>query len=224
MRRFLAENSLSVFFFVIWLASLVGQAFVGAADYNMQRTVDGLEPTSVWNFVTSSQYAVDVTENWQSEYLQFLLFIWVTVYFIQKGSPESKEPGKEGKGSDEEQKVGAYVEDDSPHWAKTGGLRTQLYSRSLGLLMATIFLLSWAAQFVTGWSAYNSNRLEDLQAPVSLGTYFGQPDFWNRSLQNWQSEFLAVFSMAVFSIYLRHRGSPESKPVGEAHGRTGVTA
>ncbi len=48
-------------------------------------------------------------------------------------------------------------------------------------------------------------------------------DFWESSLQNWQSEFLAIGSMAVFSIYLRQRGSPESKPVGAPHDATGST-
>ena len=60
-------------------------------------------------------------------------------------------------------------------------------------------------------------QLNSLEAPLSWGEYLLAPDFWNRTLQNWQSEFLAVGSMAVLSIYLRERGSPESKAVGEAH-------
>ncbi|MFD6094625.1 DUF6766 family protein [Oerskovia sp. NPDC060338] len=48
------------------------------------------------------------------------------------------------------------------------------------------------------------------------------PDFWGRTLQNWQSEFLAVASMVAFSIYLRERGSPESKHVGTSHTASGV--
>ena len=52
--------------------------------------------------------------------------------------------------------------------------------------------------------------------------FVGSADFSEATLENWQSEFLAVGSMAVFSIYLRQRGSPESKPVGASHEATGV--
>jgi hypothetical protein len=88
--------------------------------------------------------------------------------------------------------------------------------------MGVIFLLSWGAQFIAGRSAFNADQIQDLQAPLSWGEYLMAPDFWNRTFQNWQSEFLAVASMVVLSIYLRERGSPESKPVGEPHASTGV--
>jgi hypothetical protein len=88
--------------------------------------------------------------------------------------------------------------------------------------MGLFFLGSWGAQLVTGTSAYNSERLQNLQSPISVGQYLFAADFWNRTLQNWQSEFLAVGSMVTLSIYLRQRGSPESKPVGEPHASTGV--
>ena len=88
--------------------------------------------------------------------------------------------------------------------------------------MGAIFLLSWLAQSIAGRVSYNEDRLERLQDPVSWTSYVANADFWSRSLQNWQSEFLAVGSMAVLAIYLRQRGSPESKPVGEAHDATGI--
>jgi hypothetical protein len=110
---------------------------------------------------------------------------------------------------------------DSPAWAKVGGWRTALYSRSLGTLMGSLFLLTWAASSIAGRAAYNSEQLADREDPVSWAGYLAEADFWNRSFQNWQSEFLAVGSMAVFSVYLRHRGSPESKAVGESHATTG---
>ena len=96
-----------------------------------------------------------------------------------------------------------------------------MFSRSLGLLMGALFLLTWGASAVAGWAAFNSEQLGQRQDPVSLAGYLGEADFWNRSFQNWQSEMLAVGSMAIFSVYLRHRGSPESKPVGESHATTG---
>ncbi|MDR8410330.1 hypothetical protein MTP10_16480 [Nonomuraea sp. 3-1Str] len=221
MRR-IKDSTLSVTFLVLFLLTLVGQAWAGATHFNEQQLVNGLQPVSVWAYTTSSSFAVDVAENWQSEYLQFLLFIVLTVWLVQKGSPESKKPGEEGAESDEEQLVGAHAKEDSPAWAKAGGARLWLYSNSLGLVMGTIFVLSWLAQSVAGLAAYNSERIGDLRDPVNWGWYVTSSEFWDRSLQNWQSELLAVLSMVVLSIYLRQRGSPESKPVGAAHTATSV--
>jgi hypothetical protein len=165
---------------------------------------------------------VDVMENWQSEYLQFTLFILATVWLIQRGSTESKEPGEEGAESDEEQKVGAHARPDSPAWAKAGGLRTLIYSDSLLLLMTAIWIASWFAQLITGRVEHNETQFDHQEAELSLWQYAGSSDFWNRTLQNWQSEFLAVASMVVFSIWLRQRGSSQSKPVGQPHHDTAV--
>ena len=203
-------NALSVAFGGLFLATLVGQALSGVAEVNSQQVVDGLEPVSLLGYVTSSSFGVDVMENWQSEYLQFFLYIFGTVWLIQRGSAESKEPGEEGPESDKEQRIGRHTQDDSPEWARTGGWRTAVFSRSLGLLMGGLFLLTWAASSIAGWAAFNSEQLGQRQDPVSWLGYLGQADFWNRSFQNWQSEMLAVGSMAVFSVYLRQRGSPES--------------
>lgn len=220
--RHLRENGLTLFFLVLFLVTLVGQAFAGQADYNNQLVTDGLEPVSLARYVSSSSYAVDVVENWQSEYLQFWLFIMATVWLVQKGSPESKTLDDVGTESDKDQMVGNHAKDASPHWAKVAGLRLRVYSNSLFLVMGAIFLLCWLAQSITGQVAYNDQRLAQLQAPISWSQYLGSADFWNRSLQNWQSEFLAVASMVALSIYLRQRGSSESKPVGAPHAATGL--
>jgi hypothetical protein len=220
---FLRANALGLAFGALFLVTLVGQAISGAADFNAQQIANGLEPVSLSEYVTSSSFGVDVMENWQSEYLQFFLYIFATVWLVQRGSSESRKPGDEGTGSDEEQKTGRHANEDSPEWARTGGWRTALFSRSLGLLMGALFLLTWAASSVAGWAAYNSEQLGEREDPVSWLGYLVEADFWNRSFQNWQSEMLAVGSMAVFSVYLRQRGSPESKPVGVAHAETGET-
>jgi hypothetical protein len=220
---FLRANALTLTFGGLFVVTLVGQAISGTADYNAQQVVNGLEPVSLLEYVTSSTFGVDVMENWQSEYLQFFLYIFATVWLVQRGSSESKEPGKEGTETDEEQKVGRHADDDSPTWARAGGWRTAMFSRSLGMLMGALFLLTWAASSVAGWAAFNSEQLGERQDPVSWLGYLGEADFWNRSFQNWQSEMLAVGSMAVFSIYLRQRGSPESKLVGAGHHDTGQT-
>ena len=220
--KWLRDHSLSLAFTVLLFGALVGQAFSGVAVYNQDATSAGLPRLSLAQYVTSSSFAVDVAENWQSEYLQFLLFILLTVWLVQRGSPESKPLDRVGRESDEDQKVAEHAQEDSPPWAKVRGWRLSVYSHSLGLLMGTVFVGSWVAQFVAGRSARNGELLRDLQAPMGWRDYLTAPDFWNRTLQNWQSEFLAVASMVVFSIYLRERGSPESKPVGEPHEPTGV--
>ena len=220
---FLRADALSLAFGALFLATLVGQAFAGAADHNARQVSEGLPEVSLLDYVTSSSFGVDVMENWQSEYLQFLLYVFATVWLVQRGSSESKEEGQEGTESDEEQQVGPHAGDESPPWARTGGWRTAVFSRSLGLLMCVLFLLTWAASSVAGWAAYNAEQLGQRQDPVSWVGYLGEADFWNRSFQNWQSEMLAVGSMAVFAVYLRQRGSPESKPVGAAHADTGQT-
>jgi hypothetical protein len=221
-RSFLRDNALSLFFGLLFLLALGGQAAAGWADLNNRLHTDGFPPMSFGRYVTSADFGVDVAENWQSEYLQFFLYITATVYLIQRGSSESKQPGKEGRESDEEQLTGPYAKPDSPAWARIGGWRTALYSRSLGLVMGTAFVLSWLAQSIAGRAAYNADQLRQLEDPVSWTSYVTSADFWNRSLQNWQSELLAVASMAVLAIYLRERGSPESKPVGAAHESTGT--
>ncbi|NRQ32857.1 hypothetical protein HII36_13545 [Nonomuraea sp. NN258] len=220
--RWLKKNSLSLAFMIMFVLALAGQAVAGLLQYNDEQMVQGAEPVSLLDYVASSAFAVNVAENWQSEYLQFLLFIMLTVWLVQQGSPESKEPHKAGAESDEDQQIGPYADDDSPAWARVKGARLWLFSNSLGLVMGTIFLLSWLAQSVAGQAAYNADRLGELRDPVTWSSYVTSPEFWDRSLQNWQSELLAVLSMVVLSIYLRQRGSPESKPVGAAHSATGV--
>jgi hypothetical protein len=222
-RDVVRNNALSLAFGGLFVLTLVGQALSGVADFNAQQITNGLEPVSLTDYVTSSSFGVDVMENWQSEYLQFFLYIFATVWLVQRGSAESKKPGEEGPESDEKQRIGRHARKDSPEWARTGGWRTTLFSRSLGLLMGGLFLLTWAASSVAGWAAFNSEQLGERQDPVSWPGYLAEADFWNRSFQNWQSEMLAVGSMCVFSVYLRQRGSPESKPVGVAHAETGET-
>ncbi|MDQ0620212.1 DUF6766 family protein [Arthrobacter globiformis] len=223
MKKALRNNGLSLFFGLIFLLALLGQALTGHALFNEEQVASGLEEISFAQYLVSSNFAVDVSENWQSEYLQFLLYIFATIWLVQKGSPESKELNEPGPESDQEQLVGEYSNAKSPKWARVSGWRRTLYSNSLGLTMGLIFVLSWLVQSIAGNSNYNQEQIQNFQQPVSWAEYIASPEFWNRTLQNWQSEFLAVGSMVVLSIYLRQRGSPESKPVGSAHDDTGTT-
>jgi hypothetical protein len=170
MRRFLRENSLSISFFVIFVAALCGQAIAGHSLYNQEALTHGDPSISLWRYVTSSSFGQAVMENWQSEYLQFTLFMLATVWLLQRGSPESKE-------------------------------------------------LDAA---VTGWTDFNDEQRIHGDPAVSWWTYVGSSTFWESTFQNWQSEFLAVGSFIVLAIFLRQRGSPESKPVGTPHEATGI--
>lgn len=222
MRTFLRDNSLSLVFLAFFLAALSGQAFAGWHEYNNEAVTHHDEPVALGRYLVSSAFGNAVMENWQSEYLQFTLYVLLTVWFVQRGSPESKELDKVGTESDEDQCVGEHARTDSPRWARARGVRLWVYSNSLVLVMGTIWLGSWFAQSVTGWSDYSADQLSHGEPRVDYLEYLGSAHFWEATLQNWQSEFLAVGSMAVLAIYLRQRGSPESKPVGAPHSATGV--
>jgi hypothetical protein len=226
MGRALRHNGLGLLFAGLFLAALVGQAIAGHAAYNEEQVSHAAllnqqpETVSFGRYVTSAAFAQAVAENWQSEYLQFAVFILAGVYFIQRGSTESKTPDAAGPESDEEQQIGEYADADTPFLARVGGWPTTIYGHSLLIVMGAIFVLSWLAQSVAGWSEYNDEQVDHRQPEIGWTEYLGSADFWEATLQNWQSEFLAVGSIAVFSIYLRQRGSSQSKPVGAGHGET----
>jgi hypothetical protein len=217
------QHGLSIAFGAIFVLALIGQSIAGLGVFNEEQVSHGLSPVSYGEFVTSSDFVVDVAENWQSEYLQFFLFIFATIWLVQKGSPESKKPGDEGLGSDKDQLVREHALRNSPKWAKVSGWRHTLFSNSLLIVMGTIFILSWLAQSLSGLVVFNAEQVDHGQQVISWGEYLVSADFWNRTLQNWQSEFLAVGSMIALSVYLRQRGSPESKPVGTPHNATSIT-
>src|SRR3954452_8314763 len=137
MRRFLRDNGLTLFFLVLFLASIAGQAVAGHNLYNEQEMQHARllhqqpELISFGRYLTSSNFAQAVTENWQSEYLQFMLFIIATIWLVHRGVAETKVPGQEGLGSDKEQKVGEHAGEHGPKWARAGGVRRWLYSQSL---------------------------------------------------------------------------------------------
>jgi hypothetical protein len=222
MPRFVRDNGLSLCFGALFLFALLFQSVAGHAVQNEEAAAHHEALMSYGRYLTSSEFGQAVLENWQSEYLQFTLFILLTVWLVQRGSPESKPVDKAGTESDRDQKVGRHAREDSPRWARAAGVRRWVYSNSLLLVMATIWVLSWLGQSITGWNAFNEANQSHDEAKVSWLSYLGSSDFWEGTLQNWQSEFLAVGSMAIFAVYLRQRGSPESKPVGAPHDATGV--
>jgi hypothetical protein len=221
---FFRSNSLSIFFLTIFLLAVGAQSYAGWHKYNEDRVSHDGSPITYTRYLSSSEFGQAVTENWQSEYLQFVLYFMATIWFVQRGSPESKKWRDRGRQSEADQEIGANARPDSPSPARrSGGLLRAMYSNSLLLWMGLIWVASWFAQSVTGWSAYNSNQLSHKEAGTNWIGYIQSSDFWEATLQNWQSEFLAVGSMAIFAVYLRQRGSPESKPVGAPHDETAST-
>jgi uncharacterized protein DUF6766 len=221
MRRWLFEQSLTLFFLAIFLLSLVGQSVAGLVAYNEEQRSHGDPTISYGRYLVSPDFGGNVMENWQSEFLQFTLIILVTVWLVQRGSTESKKVEEAGPESDADARVGEHAPRDAPAWAKVRGWRRRVYENSLGLAMLAIFLATWFAQSLNGWRMFDEEQAAHGQATISWIAYVANADFWNRTLQNWQSEFLAVATMTAFSIYLRQRGSPESKPVGAPHSDTG---
>jgi hypothetical protein len=224
VKRFLRDNGLSLFFLALFLATACGQSIAGRSAYNEQQLEHGGQAVSWGRYVTSSHFGQALLENWQSEFLQFMFFIVATVWLVQRGSNESKPIENSGLETEKQQKLGPHAGPNAPRWARFhGGLRRAIYSNSLLLVMSAIFFCSWFGQSVTGWTEYNSEQSDHDQPTVSWGTYLTKGSFWEATLQNWQSEFLAVGTMAIFTVYLRQRGSPESKPVGAAHDETGAS-
>lgn len=217
MRHFARGAGLSLFFLAIFFATIIGQAFAGLAQSNEELVRHGRPKEGLWQYVTSSEFVVDVAENWQSEFLQFFVFILATVWLVQRGSPESKKPGDEGRGSEEDQLLGPHALPESPAWAKVEGARRWLLSNSMLIVMGAVFVLSWLAQSLAGTTVANEEAAQHGEPPMTWLAYIASPEFWSRTLQNWQSEFLAVGCMVAFSIYLRQRGSSEAKPVGLPH-------
>ena len=220
MKRVIRENGLSIAFGILFLASLLGQSVAGWKDLNQELLAHDEAAVSWARYLWSSEFGSAVLENWQSEFLQFFTFILATIWLVQKGSNESKKLDDVGLESDQQQQVGGWAAPNSPWLARTKGVAHHLYANSLLLVMGLIFLASWFGQSVTSWTVYNADQVDHGQSAVGWLKYLTTPDFWEKSLQNWQSEFLAVGTMVIFTVYLRQRGSPESKPVGAPHDET----
>jgi hypothetical protein len=221
MRRALFENGLSICFGALFLITLCGQSLAGQRTHNAEQLAHGGDQVSWLDYVLSPSFGGAVMENWQSEFLQFSLFILATVWLVQKGSNESKPLDSVGLESKQKQRLEGFAPENAPRWAKSRGFARLVYENSLLTAMALVFFATWLAQSLNNWREFNAEQLAHDGATVSWARYLWEPDFWERTLQNWQSEFLAVGTMAIFTVYLRQRGSAESKPVGAPHDETG---
>jgi hypothetical protein len=220
MRRFFQNNGLSLVMFFLFIAFFVGQSIAGQIQHNENQREHGLAPLSFTEYLGSGHFLEVTMENWESEFLQMFGFVVLTTFLYQKGSAESKDPNKKEEVDRDPRK--SRNKRNAPWPVKQGGFILKLYEYSLSLAFLLLFLFSFGLHAVGGASEYNQEKSEHgHRQQLSAVQYLGTSRFWFESLQNWQSEFLAVGSMVVLSIFLRQRGSAESKPVDAPHSHTG---
>jgi hypothetical protein len=219
MRQFFRNNGLTVVLMGLFLSTWVGQALTGWHVHNEQRREHGWPVDGFGAYLKSGHFWEVTAENWESEFLQMAMFVVLTIFLFQKGSPEAKDPDKaEAVDNDprlERDRVGA------PWPVRRGGFILWIYSNSLSIAFGLLFLVSIYLHARHGAREYNEDQLQHGEPTVSAMGYMGTSRFWFESLQNWQSEFLSLAAMVYLSVYLRQRGSAESKPVATPHGENG---
>ena len=220
MRKILRENGLSIVLFLLLLLFLGGQAVAGMFAYNEEQQQHGQPTVDLPAYLGTSHFLEATMENWESEFLQMFAFVILTACLFQKGSAESKKLDEEEPVDRDPRK--SRNKKDAPWPVRKGGPILTLYEYSLSLAFLLLFLFSFTLHAVGGAREYNESQKEHGEyQELSTLEYMGTPNFWFESLQNWQSEFLAVGAMVVLSIFLRQRGSVESKPVDTPHSKTG---
>jgi hypothetical protein len=213
------DNALSITMIGAFLVFLVLQSVFGWHVRNEELVQYGADPESWWQYLRTGHFAESVFENWESEFLQMGFYVLLTAYLVQRGSAESKPVDQKDRAEDHPDQA----KPQSPWPVKVGGLVLVLYRNSLAIALLAIFAASFVLHLIGGTADYNEQQaLASGTPPISAWDFLGTSDFWFQSMQNWQSEFLAVGALIVLSIVLRQHGSPESKPVTAPHGETGA--
>jgi hypothetical protein len=214
---FLYKNGLSLVVLVLMLLSLLGQIFTGWHENNEEMKELQYATLSLGQYLSSGHFIEATFENWESEFLQMGLYVLLTVWLRQKGSSESKKLDKS-----EEVDREPTVSDDAPWPVKAGGVWLSVYKNSLSLAFFGLFLASFLLHGFGGMEVYNLEQAAHGEPPVTMLGYIAGSRFWFESFQNWQSEFVSILSIVVLSIFLRQKGSPESKPVDASYAETGA--
>lgn len=219
MKKFLRENGLSLVLTLITLLAIIGQIVVGWRVFNEELSEYGKTPLSVGTYLTTGHCIEAIFENWESEFLQMGLYVLLTVSLYQKGSSESKsldEPEEVDRQPSPNRK-------DAPWPVRRGGWILKVYENSLSITFFLLFSLAFLLHAIGGTKEYNTEQaLKGKNDMLTVAQFMGSSDFWFQSLQNWQSEFLSVLSIVVLTIFLRQKGSPESKPVDAPDAQTGA--
>jgi hypothetical protein len=219
LKKVFQNNGLSLVLFGFFFLFLFGQSVAGYYENNEDQRVHHRTGATFGQYLLSAHFLEALFENWESEFLQMSAYVVLTAFLFQKGSAESKDPAKE---EDVDEDPWRHREDPAaPAVVRQGGWKLKLYEHSLSLVLFGLFLLSFLGHVVTGAERYNDQQIQHGQPGVSLTEYVVKARFWFESFQNWQSEFLAVGAIVILSIWLRQRGSPESKPVASPHHKTG---
>ena len=212
------DRALTLVLMAMFLLCLAGQLATGLAEYNSEQVEHG-EAVSVGGYLATGHPWEALFENWESEFLQMAVFVLLTTFLVQKGSPESRRPGvKELVDTDPRDFADAP---DAPWPVRRGGWILRLYEHSLGLAFVVLFLIAWVGHALGGFAEFAADHATHRLPRPALTDYLMSARFWFESFQNWQSEFLAIASMVWLAVYLRQRWSPESKPVHAAHAETG---
>jgi hypothetical protein len=218
MKKFFKENSLSIVLFSLFFVFLIALSITGHMHENEETTMHSQPPVSYMEYVTSGNFVEAVFENWESEFLQMGALVVLTIWLVQKGSADSKK--LRGKSAVDTSSRYSIIR------ARSGGNRTKaignmLYANSLSIALFALFFISLVLHAFSGTAAANEEALLHHQETMNVMGYISSSQFWFESFQNWQSEFLAVGLLLVLSVFLRQRGSPESKPIGESNKKTG---
>lgn len=213
------NNGLSIVLIALFLIFFGGQIVSGWLHYNEEQKEHNQPSVRLVEYLQTGAFGEAVFENWESEFLQMGLYVVLTAFLFQRGSSESKDPDK----TEEVDESPSMHRGDRnvPFPVGKGGLILVLYNYSLSIAFFLLFFLSFAGHAVFGLRALNEEAAMHNQPLATLGEYVTSSQFWFESFQNWQSEFLAIFSIVVLSIWLRQKGSPESKPVSKPHSATG---
>ncbi len=210
------RNSLTIVFFSLFIITLGAQALTGFNVHNQELKEAGKTALSLSTYLCSGHFISATFENFESEFLQMALYVLLTVKLKQIGSAESKSLGAKEE-VDRAPKKGK----NAPWAVNKGGWILKVYQNSLSLCFILLFLVSWGLHFYGSWQDYNVEQgLKNLPTE-SMVSYLCNANFWFEAFQNWQSEFLSVASIVFLTIYLRQKGSPESKPVDAPHLETG---
>jgi len=217
MKKFFYQNGLSITFFVLFLVAIAGQFITGFSEHNKERKEEGQAAISMRAYLHSGHFIQATFENWESEFLQMALFVVLTISLRQKGSSESKKCD----GPEEVDREPSPKRKNAPWPVKRGGIFLRVYNHSLTIALLILFVLS----FVLHFSGSLKNENEELALKglpqQSISQYLFDSRFWFESFQNWQSEFLSVFAIVILSVFLRQKGSPQSKPVDAPDSETG---
>jgi hypothetical protein len=216
---FVRENGLLLACLGLFGIFFLGMVVSGAATYNQEQQEHGSrEQVSVVKYLTTGDFVEAVFENWESEFLQMGMYVVLTALLYQKGSSESK-PLHKPEPQDEDPRD-VTPSRWTPWPVRKGGWALRLYEHSLAIAFFALFSASFALHAAGGAKAFNEEQLQHGETAISVWRYLTTSQFWFESMQNWQSEFIAVAAIVGLSIFLRQRGSAESKPVAEPHHHT----